>query len=221
MTDVLATSVGPPVPAAQTPVPEAAPAPVRTATAATAARKGPSKPSSGPVYIGAFTLFACFALLFASRMAAGEDPALGIRPGVLAQPAPPGVLQKLVVTRRISVNGLTRAQMRRRGVRRVIVVRQPAAAPATVTAVARGTTGTPSPTTVAATSAPAAAGRTQRSAGGGSPVVTDQPASPQATAPTTTAAPAPVASAPAAPEPTATPAPAPAPAPAPVATTTS
>lgn len=218
MTDVLATSVGPPVPAAQPPVPAAAPAPVR---AATTARTGPSKPSSGPVFIGAFTLFACFALLFASRMAAGEDPALGIRPGVLAQPAPPGVLQKLVVTRRISVNGLTRAQMRRRGVKRVIVVRQPAAAPATVTAVARGTTGTPSPTTVAATSAPAAPGRTQRSAGGGSPVVTDQPASPQATTPTTTAAPAPVATAPAAPEPTAAPTPAPAPAPAPVATTTS
>ena len=118
----------------------AAAAPVR---AAAAVRKGPSRPSSGPVYIGAFTLFACFSLLFASRMAAGEDPALGIRPGALAQPAPPGVLQKVVITRRISVNGMTRRQMRRRGVRRVIVVRRPAAAPTTVAAVARGADGTP------------------------------------------------------------------------------
>ena len=127
VTDVLATSVAPPTPAA-TP---AAPTPLR------AAAKTPYRPSSAPVHIGAFTIFACLSLFFASRMAAGEDPALGLPPGALAKPAPPGVVQRVVITRRVSVDGLTRAQIRRRGIHRVIVVRRPAAAPTTVAAVAR------------------------------------------------------------------------------------
>lgn len=216
MTDVLATSVGPPTP---TPTP-AASLPAR------AAAKTPYRPSAAPVHIGAFTLFACFSLLFASRMAAGEDPALGLRSGALAQPAPPGVLQKVVVTRRISLDGLTRAQIRRRDVDRVIVVRRPVHARATVAAVVAGENGVPTPTIAAATvTTPGATRRAERTSSGtgaaGAPAA-DPVTGPETSTPV--AAPAPAAAAPAAPEPAAAAppaAPVPAAAPAPVATTTS
>ena len=97
--------------------------------------------SPAPVYLTAFTLFAGFSALFASRMVAGDDPALGLKPGYLATPAPPGVLHRVIVTRRVSVDGLSRAQIRRRGIRRVVVVRRQAAPVADARALASGTGG--------------------------------------------------------------------------------
>ncbi len=209
MTDAPATSVGPPAPPAT-----AAPPRVTANT--------PYRPSSAPVHIGAFTLFACLSLLFASRMAAGEDPALGLQAGALARPAPPGVLQRVVVTRRVGVNGLTRAQIRRRGIRRLIVVRRPVAAPTTVAAVARGTDGGPSPTTAPAMTTPGTTPRSQPTAGRESTGTTTDPAATRQGTTPTAAAPDPVAAAPTAPEPVSAPTPVtPAPAPVPVATTTS
>lgn len=168
--------------------------------------------SPAPVYLTAFTLFAGFSALFATRMVAGDDPALGIKPGYLATPAPAGVLHRVIVTRRVRVDGLTRAQIRRRGIRRVVVVRRQAAPVAEARALANGTGG-------AAVPAVAVTG------GGEGPAAVEPstttpaaaPVAPSPVAPTTatpTPTPAPAAAAP-------VPAPTPAPAPAPVATTTS
>ena len=196
---------------------------------------GAWRPSAVPVHLGAAGLFVALCAVFAGRMMAGEDPALGLTTTPLGASAQPGLVRRVVVTRRIRVDGLTRAQIRGRGVDAVFVVRRPA--PAAASAATASSAGR-------ASSASHAGGVAPRSAAVGAPsaaapAATGTPSS-SASDPSRAAAPssgtptgAPVATAPApaatAPEPSATasadPAAATAPeaasAPAPVVTTTS
>ncbi len=180
------------------------------------------------IYLLAIVLFAAIGVLLSGRMAAGEDPALGLFARPLSASTQPAVVRKVVLTRRIRIDGMTAAEIRRRGVDRVLVVRRRApAGPGMAQAVAGGA-GPAAPTTAPQAPGTLVAQEPRRSSGsrGANTVTVDSPASAPgpATAPLTPTA-APVASAPA---PAATPAPAaapatptPAPAPAPVATTTS
>ena len=215
MTDVRTSSIAPPGPLAGA---ATAGAPSDGVSPRPVAGRGPARPSAAPVHLTAVTLFAGFCALFAARMVAGDDPALGLQPGALAAPAPPGILQKVVVTRRIRVDGLTRAQIRRRGVDRIVVVRR--RAPVATATIARVTAaeGAPSrtPAIAGATSQATTDSRRSTSGSGGSTVVADRPSGPQATEPNA-AAPAPAAASPA-PAPVAAPAPVPVIAPPPIAT---
>ncbi len=147
MSAVRTVSIPPPTRSAPAPEPVrvepavASPARSRRGASATPAptRRSPArKPGAAPVYLTAFALFAGFAAVLSARMVAGEDPALGLTVHPLAAaavtPAPP--LRKVIVTRRIRIDGLTAKQIRRRGVDRIVIVHRRAPASSAATTVA-------------------------------------------------------------------------------------
>lgn len=74
---------------------------------------------STKVYGGSATLFVGLGAAFAVRMAAGGDPALAASSTSVA-PAPPTVVRQVIVTRRVNVDGLSAAELRRRGISEVM-----------------------------------------------------------------------------------------------------
>ena len=224
MSAVRTVSIPPPARGPAVPV---APAPAATATAKPVAtpKAALRRPSRAPVYLAAVALFAGFSAFLSTRMLAGEDPALGltVHPVAAVVPATP-TQRKVIVTRRIRIDGLTPRQIRRRGVDRIVIVHRRAPAHSTRTVASAGYGGGATPALASAgggvTATVSPRRRSGASGGGGnsSPAAGD-PTTPSSAPSSTTPAPAPTpqATAPAA----QTPAPAPAPAPAPVATTTS
>jgi len=241
---VRTTSIAPPSRAPVTPeparvapdaivVPEVAPAAVAaaapggTAAKAAPARKGAvRRPGGAPVYLAAVVLFAGIGAMLSARMLAGEDPALGLTVHQVAAVVPVTAPQrKVIVTRRIRIDGLTPRQIRRRGVDQIVVVhrRAPAASSRAVASAGGQDPATPGLASSGAGTGTSAAPRrsTTRTGGGSDPApVSSDPSVTTPTPSATTPAPA------AAPQATApvqqtAPAPTPAPAPAPVATTTS
>jgi len=219
MSAVRTASIPPPASAAASPVEPAAAAP-RTRPVRPVRR-----PPRAPVYLATAALFAGFSALFCARMVAGEDPALGltVRPLAAVVPATPTV-RKVIVTRRIRIDGLTRRQIRRRGVDRIVIVHRRAPAAATTLASSQGS-GSTVPALAGGPAGSAASPAPRRSTSG-----TATPDTP-GDVPTSSPSPVPTSSAPTGAPPAATPvtqstqapspSPAPAPTPAPVATTTS
>lgn len=176
---------------------------------------------SAKVYGGSATLFVGLGAVFAVRMTAGGDPALAAPSVAQAAPASAVLVRQVVVTRHVNVDGLSAAELRRRGIREV-VIEQPKAAggrPSVVTAAASGVPADAAPSSTQASTPsggdPAPAAAPESGAGTAAPA-------PSSAAPTTYA---PVPQAPAesapVPEPVAGTSPEQASAPAPVVTRTS
>ena len=66
-------------------------------------------------------MFAGVSVFIGVQMSDGKDPALGTGRWTAAATAEPQLIRKVIVTRRVNVAGLTAAQAKKEGVKRIVV----------------------------------------------------------------------------------------------------